>query len=595
VKPLWFGPEDRPLFGWLHVPDDCQARGGVLLCPTLGVEAVSARYAYRRLAERLAEAGFVSLRFDYDGVGDSVGQQDDPGRVRAWLESISTATDFVRSLGVIRLSVVGLRVGATLAAETFGNGPATIDDLVLWDPCATGRNFIREQAALWSIVLGGRSNDDGSVETPGLVYEKETVADLSGLAIAEGDGPLADGVLLLTRSNRKGDRKMNERLAMDHVDRTAIFGQEELVDVQPDAAITPEATIEVIAEWLDSRAGTNRTTNVDLEASGRSSAVVATTADGASIVERTMSMGPLGLFGIMTLREDRDSGLTPASGHLTDADSLHPGDEAPTVFFFNAGVLDHVGPARLWVLLSRQWAVAGIRSVRFDLTGLGDSPRRADRNRPILFAPDALDDVLDVLREVSPDAPENAVLVGLCSGGYHSIEAAIALKVRGLCTVNPILTIKPPELASDFITELRPGALGARREALGARKMWARRLPAHDLLAPLLERLPDAAWWVINRIVVESPPARLVWKAVEADVDVFVIAGEEEAQHLSRGEVRTMRRLVKNPRFRMRVIPGLEHTLFERRGRELASGMLTDHVLGYYAPNAMEGASPVAT
>jgi alpha-beta hydrolase superfamily lysophospholipase len=595
VKPFWFGPDERPLFGWLHVPPDLQVRGGVLLCPTLGVEGVSARYAYRDLAERLAEVGLVALRFDYDGTGDSVGEQDDPGRVGAWLESISCAADFVRSLGVERMSVVGMRVGATLVAEKFGSGPAAIDDLVLWDPCATGRAFIREQGALASIILGVLPNDDGSVETPGLVYEKETVADLSALAIAQGDGPLADGVLLLTRANRKVDRRMDERLTLPHVERATIVGQEELVDVQPDAAISPDATLDVIAQWLASRAGTGPTTMVDLESAGRSTAVVGTTADGAAIVERTMSLGPLGLFGITTWLRDVGAEASAGEGDLTVGDPAHSPDEPPTVFFLNAGVLDHVGPARLWVQLSRQWAVAGVRTVRFDLTGLGDSPRRADRSRPVLFAPDALDDVLDVLRDVSPDAPENAVLVGLCSGGYHAVAVANALKIRGVCTVNPILTIKPPEIASESLTELRPGALGDRREPLGARKTWARSLPAHDLLAPVLKRLPDPAWWVINRIVVESPPARLLWRAVDSDVAVFVIAGEEEAHLLSRGEGGTMRRLAKNPQFEMRVLPGLEHTLFERRGREVSSGLLTDYILSHYGPGVTESGSPATT
>jgi hypothetical protein len=94
---------------------------------------------------------------------------------------------------------------------------------------------------------------------------------------------------------------------------------------------------------------------------------------------------------------------------------------------------------------------------------------------------------------------------------------------------------------------------------------------------------------------VESPPARLLWKALETDVDVFVIAGEEEAHLLRRGESRTMRRLGKNSRFEMHVLPGLEHTLFERRGRDVASGMLTDHILRQFGPGLTEGESPDTT
>ena len=91
AKPLWFGPDDRPLFGWLHAPAARQVRGGVVLSPPLGFEAVNARHAYRYLAEALSEAGFAALRFDYDGTGDSAGRQDDPGRVNAWSRSLHMA------------------------------------------------------------------------------------------------------------------------------------------------------------------------------------------------------------------------------------------------------------------------------------------------------------------------------------------------------------------------------------------------------------------------------------------------------------------------------------------------------------------------
>ena len=113
-----------------------------------------ARYAYMYLADRLAGAGLACFRFDYDGTGDSAGQQNDPDRVEAWLDSIRRAMELVRGLGTNRISVVGLRMGATLLAETFGSGPAAIDDLVLWDSCASGRSFLREQSALWAFALG---------------------------------------------------------------------------------------------------------------------------------------------------------------------------------------------------------------------------------------------------------------------------------------------------------------------------------------------------------------------------------------------------------------------------------------------------------
>src|SRR5665213_1134337 len=78
-EPLWFGPEQRPLFGWLTWPAGGHARGGVLCAPPIGREARAGRRAVRSLALSLAQQGFVTLRFDYDGTGDSSGDFNDDG------------------------------------------------------------------------------------------------------------------------------------------------------------------------------------------------------------------------------------------------------------------------------------------------------------------------------------------------------------------------------------------------------------------------------------------------------------------------------------------------------------------------------------
>jgi len=60
-------------------------------------------------------------------------------------------------------------------------------------------------------------------------------------------------------------------------------------------------------------------------------------------------------------------------GILTEPEGAPLG---PTVLLLNAGLIHHIGPARLWVSLARRFAAAGMRCLRFDLSGLGDSPVR---------------------------------------------------------------------------------------------------------------------------------------------------------------------------------------------------------------------------
>ena len=74
----------------------------------------------------------------------------------------------------------------------------------------------------------------------------------------------------------------------------------------------------------------------------------------------------------------------------------------------------------------------------------------------------------------------------------------------------------------------------------------------------------------------------MIARVVEADVDVFVLAGTNEARTLTRGENGTMQRLKRSPRFSMKILPHLEHSLFERQGREQAVNVLTQDLLARY-------------
>jgi predicted alpha/beta hydrolase len=73
-EPMFFGPEGRPLFGWLYRPPPERALGaGLVICNPFGNEALCAHRTIRHLSARAAGAGFAVLRFDYDGTGDSTG------------------------------------------------------------------------------------------------------------------------------------------------------------------------------------------------------------------------------------------------------------------------------------------------------------------------------------------------------------------------------------------------------------------------------------------------------------------------------------------------------------------------------------------
>lgn len=62
-------------------------------------------------------------------------------------------------------------------------------------------------------------------------------------------------------------------------------------------------------------------------------------------------------------------------GTFTEPDSMRAGRPAVMALLTNAGVISRSGPHRINVTLARRFAAMGVRSLRWDLSGLGDSGR----------------------------------------------------------------------------------------------------------------------------------------------------------------------------------------------------------------------------
>jgi pimeloyl-ACP methyl ester carboxylesterase len=115
-----------------------------------------------------------------------------------------------------------------------------------------------------------------------------------------------------------------------------------------------------------------------------------------------------------------------------------PAGTAPaTAFvFLNAGVVHRVGPNRLHVTAARRLADDGFLSVRFDLSGLGDSEARRDT---LPFDQAAVREVRDVMTEIEREyRVSRFVLAGLCSGAVAAFRGALADdRVVGAVLINP--------------------------------------------------------------------------------------------------------------------------------------------------------------
>ncbi len=145
--PSYFGPEGEQLLGLHHPPTGPSRNMGVVLCSPAPQEALRSHWAFRKLAELLAKAGFDVLRFDYRGTGDSAGELSDcPPQL--WVEDIRRAARELKDIsGVRKVSAVGFRMGAVLLAQAAASG-LSLDTLVMWEPIVSMAKWIEGLALI---------------------------------------------------------------------------------------------------------------------------------------------------------------------------------------------------------------------------------------------------------------------------------------------------------------------------------------------------------------------------------------------------------------------------------------------------------------
>ena len=109
-------------------------------------------------------------------------------------------------------------------------------------------------------------------------------------------------------------------------------------------------------------------------------------------------------------------------GIMSEPDSP-PAPERPTFVLLNAGIVHRIGPHRKTVKLARALCKAGFRTLRFDLSGIGDSAVRRDA---LSFEEGALADIGEVFDDLGKrHGIDRFVLGGLCSGADNSFNMAV--------------------------------------------------------------------------------------------------------------------------------------------------------------------------
>ena len=542
-EPTWFGDTESPLFGWVHRPQSAAVRGGVIICGPLGKQYDTTYYTLRVLAERLAARGFVALRFDYQGTGDSDGTSHDPRTVESWHASVTSASHLLASVGCPTVAMVGLQLGCLFAGEAAarraGTGNPTAA-LVLWDPPVSGSAFLREQRALGALSMGSKMGADGAFESPGQAWTGPVVDDLRMLALPEANLP--EAVLVLSPQDKTPSTGLVNRLNASATNWDTFSGQARLYE----HAQVPYAAVDQIVAWLDDRPFSSCL----MSAGEPSRAAVIHSEDGHPITERALVLGPLNLFGIL-------SESAAATG--------------PTIVLVGGYIYPHTGPGRTWVQLARQLAVAGHRVLRLDLSGIGDSGLRPGQKAQQYYAAEGADDIAQVAAAISPEDPRNVVLVGFCAGAYAVIEAGALLRPRAVVSVNYVPEFTPPEVAVGEPVD-------PRRSAFVARPRWIVLLRERGLLRHLRAVVPEWGWQLLDRLGVVPSPTTGFSVLIDAGIPTRAVACSEDAELFIARAGRRLARMSRTGRFSFTVLDGVGHSMLSLGERDIVMAALTHEI-----------------
>jgi alpha-beta hydrolase superfamily lysophospholipase len=559
-QPLYIGDGANAAFGWLHESEAACARDCVaVLCAPVGHEYTRAHRTLRHLADRLAHRGIPALRFDYHGIGDSPGTDLDPDRVGRWLADIRAAVAKARALtGRPRVCLVGVRLGATLAAMATWEAPA--DLLVLWNPVLKGRTYVRELQAIAMTAEREAQEIEGALESAGFVMSAETIAQVKAIDLAERE-IRAGRVLVVARDDTAQDMTLNEKLGERGIDN-AYYRAPGWAGMMAEHQFTvvPDEAVDHIAEWVECHSAESPSPLGEGRGEGQPS--VNFTVEGIPVTEHAVQFGSeRHLFGVLT-----------TSNHNAGR---------PALLMFNAGSVHHVGPNRLYVTLARHLSAAGFDCLRFDLEGLGDSVRREPGRENHPYPATATADAGAALEFLKSRGYQRIVALGLCSGAHTTFHTGLQFAqypIEELILINPLSFYWKDGMSLDTTRKFEDAA--AYKRSMKDPRRWMKLLRGDVNMKRLLEVVVSQArhklrWREDDRL---SRDLRKLVDEYRRPITFFIAEGDPGRDILMAGAPRTAARAMDRGAMRIEMIPGADHTFSQFKPRKDLLGRLNAHL-----------------
>lgn len=197
-------------------------KGTIIFVPPFNEEMNRSRSMLTLLATQLNTEGYGLAIVDLYGTGDSAGNYVD-GSWEIWRQDIVAVADWLENEGFSCIGLLGLRLGALLAAEVFvKEAGKRFEKLLFWQPVTDGKihlvQFLRIRLAAnlerqtkekeTTKLLRSKLVDEGSVEVAGYEISRELADAIDNVKIDNYFEALPGATILWLEHRNEADQPL---------------------------------------------------------------------------------------------------------------------------------------------------------------------------------------------------------------------------------------------------------------------------------------------------------------------------------------------------------------------------------------------------
>jgi hypothetical protein len=244
------------------------------------------------------------------------------------------------------------------------------------------------------------------------------------------------------------------------------------------------------------------------------------------------------------------------------------------------------------VTIARSCAARGVPAIRIDLSGVGDSGLRPGEKENSPYADSARTDIREAVEFAAKRYPGARLhLIGLCSGAYHGLKAAVAgLPLRSVVVVNPLTFFWKPGMSLDYADFQITSESRRYARSAGSLSSWLKLLRgrvdlrnAWNVLSRRLMVRAKNSGRELARVLgldLEDDLASELRRVARQRTEVYFVFSASDPGHsmlLEQGG-RIVGKLQRDGNMRISIIEGADHTFTSHWNRDQLLALLMAHL-----------------